>query len=66
MALSRRKQQTRDPFDHLADERRQAETDSPWFLGPDDGPELDVEAGVSSNLSDEDIKRSESDGDAVT
>ena len=72
MAWSRRKQQNRDPFDHLADERREAEGDA-WFLGPDDGPELEVEAGISSNLHDEDVarregheERSEPGGDAIT
>ena len=59
----------RDPFDHLADERRAAESDA-WFLEPDAGEldghlpareinqfgtELDVQAGVSSNLSDDDL-----------
>jgi hypothetical protein len=59
MALSRRRKhpQKRDPFDHLADDRREAESGSPWFLGPDEGPELDIEAGISSNLSDEDLDR---------
>jgi hypothetical protein len=42
----------RDPFEHLADERREAESEA-WFLQPDDGPELDVEAGISSNLDDD-------------
>ena len=44
----------RDPFEHLADERRAAESDA-WFMAPDDGPELEVQAGVSSNLSDDDL-----------
>lgn len=44
----------RDPFEHLADERAAAESDA-WFLEPDDGPELDVETGISSNLSDDDL-----------
>jgi hypothetical protein len=62
MPLSRRRKQqkqqpNRDPFEHLADERREAEAGTPWFLGPDDGPELDVEAGISSNLNDEDVER---------
>jgi hypothetical protein len=48
---------SRDPFDHLADERRAAESDA-WFLQPDDAPELDVQAGVSSNLSDDDLDTS--------
>lgn len=60
MALGRRRKQReqeeqRDPFGHLADERRAAESGDPWFLAPDDGPELDVEAGISSNLRDEDL-----------
>ena len=50
-------QEDRDPFGHLADARREAESGEPWFLGPDDGPELDVQAGISSNLRDEDIDR---------
>jgi hypothetical protein len=44
----------RDPFEHLADERQAAES-SPWFLEPDEGPELDVETGRSSNLSQDDL-----------
>jgi hypothetical protein len=51
-----RETNTRDPFDHLADERREAESDA-WFLQPDDGPELDVQAGISSNLDDADLER---------
>lgn len=44
----------RDPFEHLADERQAAESEA-WFLAPDDGPELDVQTGVSSNLSEDDL-----------
>jgi hypothetical protein len=44
----------RDPFHHLADERQDAES-STWFLEPDDGPDLEVQAGVSSNLRDDDL-----------
>ncbi len=58
MAFGRRKHdssKSRDPFEHLADERRAAESGDPWFLNPDDGPGLDVEAGISSNLSDDDL-----------
>jgi hypothetical protein len=47
----------RDPFEHLADERRAAESGEPWFLGPDEGPELDIETGISSNLSEDDLNR---------
>jgi hypothetical protein len=59
MAFGRRKHgstKSRDPFDHLAAERRAAESGEPWFLTPDEGPELDVEAGISSNLRDEDLE----------
>jgi hypothetical protein len=67
MAFSRRKAQEpketrekqarrgRDPFAHLQDEREEAEAE-PWFLAPDDGPELQVETGISSNLSEDDLK----------
>jgi hypothetical protein len=66
MAISRRKAQEpkekekqarrgRDPFAHLQDEREEAEAE-PWFLAPDDGPELQVETGRSSNLSEDDLK----------
>jgi hypothetical protein len=44
-----------DPFSHLEEERAVAE-DQPWFLAPDDGPELHVETGISSNLSEDDLK----------
>ena len=43
-----------DPFVHLADERQAAEQGT-WFLEPDEGPPLEVETGISSNLSDEDL-----------
>jgi hypothetical protein len=49
-----RETNARDPFDHLADERRAAESEA-WFLQPDDAPQLDVQAGVSSNLRDDDL-----------
>ena len=58
MAFGRRKHdssKSRDPFEHLADERRAAESGEPWFLGADDRAELDVEAGISSNLVDDDL-----------
>lgn len=45
----------RDPFEHLADERREAES-SAWFLEPDEAPELDVQTGISSNLSEDDLE----------
>jgi hypothetical protein len=56
MAFGRKKraQRGRDPFVHLAEERRAAESGA-WFLEPDDGPPLDVQTGISSNLSDDDL-----------
>jgi hypothetical protein len=50
-----RKAESRDPFGHLHDERAQAESGDPWFLGDDDGPELDIETNRSSNLSADDL-----------
>jgi len=46
---------SRDPFEHLRDERAQAEGGDPWFVGEDDGPELEIETNRSSNLSAEDL-----------
>jgi hypothetical protein len=56
MAFGRKKraQRLRDPFGHLAEERRAAESTT-WFLEPDDGPVLEVETGISSNLSENDL-----------
>ena len=60
MAFSRRKDRERkggrDPFGHLRDERAQAESGDPWFLAPDDTPDLDVQAGISSNISEDDLE----------
>jgi hypothetical protein len=56
MPFGRRKpgRKGRDPFDHLADERDAAEADA-WFLQPDDAPDLEIETGVSSNLTGDDL-----------
>lgn len=66
MRFGRRKpgRRVRDPFQHLADERRRAEA-SAWFVGPDDGPELDVETGISSNLDRDDLDRGDLDRDGL-
>ncbi len=58
MAFGRKKRgpRGRDPFGHLADERRAAEAEA-WFLQPDDAPPLDVEAGISSNIAEDDVDR---------
>jgi hypothetical protein len=41
-------------FRALSKERRQVEDDQPWFAGDDDGPELDVQTGIGSNLRRDD------------
>jgi hypothetical protein len=64
MPFSRRKDRrreqakvdSRDPFAHLQDERAKAEEEEPWFLAPDDGPELEIETGISSNLTPDDLQ----------
>jgi hypothetical protein len=64
MPFSRRKDRrrelgkadSRDPFEHLREERSKAEEEEPWFLAPDDGPELHIETGISSNLSEDDLE----------
>lgn len=45
----------RDPFAHLEEERERAERGQPWFQGPDDAPQIDLQAGVSSNLTEDDL-----------
>jgi hypothetical protein len=46
----RRKQ---DFFQRESAERRAAEDEQPWFMAPDDGPELDVDAGRSARMDEE-------------
>lgn len=48
MGLFRRRRDT--DFKALSRERRAAEDEQPWFAADDDGPELDVETGIGSNL----------------
>jgi hypothetical protein len=58
MAFNRKDRERRggrDPFAHLRDERAEAEDGDPWFLSPDEGPDIDVQAGVSSNLRQDDL-----------
>lgn len=43
-----------DPLQREAAERRRHEDEQPWFLVPDDAPELEVEAGRSARMDDED------------
>ena len=58
MAFGRRKHDStknRDPFEHLADDAAPPSPANPGSWGPT-RPELDVEAGISSNLRDEDLE----------
>jgi len=48
MGLFRKK--PKDEFKALSKERRTVEDEQPWFAGDDDGPELDVQTGIGSNL----------------
>jgi hypothetical protein len=55
MAFGRRKQREFD-FKRASKERRKGEDSEPWFLADDDGPELEVETGKSSNLRPDDLR----------
>ena len=57
MPLRRRKNEQRDPFSHLEGERQDAESGDPWYLTETTG-ELDVQAGISSNLQRDDLDAS--------
>ena len=56
MGLFRKKGSgTPDPdFKALSQERRGVEDEQPWFAGDDDGPELNVQTGIGSNLRRDD------------
>lgn len=45
-----RKRQPKDFLALEAAERRKAEDEQPWFLAPDDAPDLDIEAGRSARM----------------
>jgi hypothetical protein len=45
-----------DFFRRSVDERRATEDEAPWFLADDDGPDLEVEAGIGSNLVEDDLE----------
>jgi hypothetical protein len=48
-----RRRKRDDLFERSAADRREAEDETPWFLTPDDGPELEVEAGRSARMDDD-------------
>jgi hypothetical protein len=55
MGLFRKKD--KDDFKSLSKQRRSVEDEHPWFEGADEGPELDVETGIGSNLHPDDRRR---------
>ena len=52
--LHRKRRPGGDFFKESAKERRTTEDDQPWFLGDDDGPVLEVEAGRSARMDEPD------------
>lgn len=48
-----RKRKPKDPFQQQAAERRAREDEQPWFMGEDEAPALDIEAGRSARMDDE-------------
>jgi hypothetical protein len=51
--FGRKRKPADDFFKRAVAERRAAEDEQPWFLAPDDGPELEVDAGRSARMDDE-------------
>jgi hypothetical protein len=47
-----RKRHRDDFFERAAQDRRVTEDEEPWFLAPDDGPALEVDAGRSARMED--------------
>ena len=52
LAVFGRKRQPKDPFRRSAADRRAVEDEQPWFLAPDEEPDLDIEAGRSARMDD--------------
>src|SRR5690625_640119 len=52
---SKARSEARDPFVHLHEERAKLEEGEPWFLAGDDSADFQVQAGISSNLSADDL-----------
>lgn len=53
-AMFGRRREKEDTLAREAAERRKLEDEQPWFLGDDDAPELDVEAGRSARMEGSD------------
>jgi hypothetical protein len=52
--FGRKRKPSRDFFQRSVEDRRATEDEQPWFLAPDDGPALEVDAGRSARMDDED------------
>jgi hypothetical protein len=48
-----RKRRADDFFQRSVEDRRASEDEQPWFAAPDDGPELEVDAGRSARMEDD-------------
>ena len=48
-----RKRRADDFFQRSVEDRRATEDEQPWFAAPDDGPELEVDAGRSARMEDD-------------
>ena len=46
----KRQQRGDDFFQRAVEDRRATEDEQPWFLAPDAGPELEVDAGRSARM----------------
>jgi len=55
--FKRRRATKPDFFRDSVKDRRATEDEQPWFLGEDDGPTLEVEAGRSAAMEAEDESR---------
>jgi hypothetical protein len=53
-AVFGRKRQPKDPFRRAIADRRAVEDEQPWYLAPDDEPDLEIEAGRSARMDDPD------------
>jgi hypothetical protein len=48
-----RTRRAKDFFQQSVEDRRATEDEQPWFAAPDDGPELEVDAGRSARMEDD-------------
>lgn len=50
--FGRRRRRGDEVFRRSLEDRRATEDEQPWFLAPDDGPHLEVEAGRSARMDE--------------